>query len=137
MAVTPHSARRQVQWTSGINLIVGIWLIFAPFVLGYAALQVAQWNDIILGILIALLAATRVSKPLRQPGISWTIVVLGFWLVIAPFVLGYGAADLAVASTAQANDVTVGLIVIVLGSWSALASRAAVRHEPAHGRPAR
>lgn len=36
MARTLESIRETVRWTSGINLIAGLWLISAPFVLGYS-----------------------------------------------------------------------------------------------------
>jgi general stress protein CsbA len=35
-----------------IGIILGIWLIIAPFILGYAQNTTAMWNDIILGILV-------------------------------------------------------------------------------------
>jgi hypothetical protein len=60
-----------------------------------------------------------------NPSLSWTNALLGLWLVVAPFVLGYGVAveaeALATAGAvggAQAamwNDIIVGVIVLVLG----------------------
>lgn len=37
-----------------LGIVFGIWLIIAPFVLGYSNVVNAMWNDIILGILIAI-----------------------------------------------------------------------------------
>nr|WP_152946416.1 SPW repeat protein [Desulfofundulus thermobenzoicus] len=37
-----------------MGIIFGIWLIIAPFVLGYSHVVNAMWNDIILGILVAV-----------------------------------------------------------------------------------
>lgn len=39
-----------------LNVILGIWLIVAPFVLGYSTLTNAMWNDIIVGVLVAVIA---------------------------------------------------------------------------------
>jgi hypothetical protein len=47
---------------------------------------------------------------------SWTSVVLGIWLFISPWVLQYGdrMADL--------NSFVLGILVFILGIWSATAS---------------
>jgi len=37
-----------------LGIIFGIWLIIAPFVLGYSQITNALWNDIILGIVVAV-----------------------------------------------------------------------------------
>jgi SPW repeat len=93
----------------------------------------ALWNDVLVGIVVAVLAVARLARPLMNPSLSWTNALLGLWLVVAPFVLGYGVAveaeALATAGAvggAQAamwNDVIVGVIVLVLGAWSALSTR--------------
>ena len=36
--------------------MLGIWLIVSPFLLGYAALSNALWNQIVLGVIIGILA---------------------------------------------------------------------------------
>lgn len=52
-----EAARRgQVQIASGLNVAAGIWLIVAPFVLGYSGTARALWNDIILGVIVLALA---------------------------------------------------------------------------------
>lgn len=38
-------------------VIAGIWLILAPFILGYSANVAALWNDIILGLAILAVGA--------------------------------------------------------------------------------
>jgi hypothetical protein len=43
----------QWQWLSWLNAFVGIWMIIAPFTTGYQS-TVAFWNEVILGILVAL-----------------------------------------------------------------------------------
>jgi SPW repeat len=131
MATTIRRMRETVQWTSGINIVAGLWLIIAPFVLGYDEIQAALWNDVVVGIIVAAFAVARVARPLMNPSLSWINAVLGLWLIVAPFVLAYGgqiealAAEGAVggAQTAMWNDVIVGVIVLVLGAWSALSSR--------------
>lgn len=59
---------------SWVNVVIGIWLFFAPFVLQYgswalAGVSTAIWNDIIIGIAVVLLgwaSAANTSKLLEQ-----------------------------------------------------------------------
>lgn len=113
-----ESAKTTVHWTSGTNIIAGIWLVLAPFALQYTDVQNALWNDIILGVSIALLAMIRTALPLQFEAVSWTNFVLGGWLVFAPFILDYSGTTAAVW-----NDIIVGLVVLTLAAWSAVASR--------------
>lgn len=106
-----------VKVASGLNVVTALWLIAAPFLLAYAGITAAVWNDILIGITVLILAGIRVAKPERNAGLSWTNLVLGLWLIAAPFVLSY-------AGTAAAlwNDVIVGVVVASLATWSALAT---------------
>ena len=133
MATRIQRIRETVQWTSGVNIVAGLWLIIAPFVLGYDEIRAALWNDVVIGIIVAAFAVARVARPLMNPSLSWINAVLGLWLIVAPFVLGYGrvvedealAAEGAVGAgqIAMWNDIIVGVIILVLGAWSALSAR--------------
>ncbi len=39
-------------WEEWINLFIGLWLIIAPFVLGYAVGMFFMWNSVIVGLLV-------------------------------------------------------------------------------------
>jgi hypothetical protein len=39
------------------NLVLGIWAILAPWILGFAALAAAMWSHVVLGALVLLAAA--------------------------------------------------------------------------------
>lgn len=108
-----------VRTASGLNIVAGIWLIMAPFLVGYANLENAMWNDIICGAIVAILAAIRVSTPLSNPWLSWVNVVIGIWLIIAPFILGYSEFPAPVW-----NDIILGIIIAGLAAWSAWATGA-------------
>jgi hypothetical protein len=45
-----------VKALSWINAVLGVWLILAPFIVRYANLAGALWNDIIVGIIVAVLS---------------------------------------------------------------------------------
>lgn len=103
---------RQIRGISGVNVVLGIWLIIAPFVLSLSGSVL--WNDLIVGVLVLILAGVRVSKPSQGTrAASWTNAALGAWLIIAPFVLSY------TSSVATWNDVIVGVLIAALALWSA------------------
>lgn len=118
MAATLQQARTTVRTASGLDLVAGLWLVIAPFVLGYATVTGALWNDVIFGIAIVVLAASReVGEGYRHAWPSWVNALIGLWLIIAPFAIGYSFIREAVW-----NDVIIGIAVVVLATWSALAT---------------
>ncbi len=57
---------RPQMWEEYINLVLGLWLILAPFALGFTNLAAPMWNQIIVGLLIggaALLVTLQKSTP--------------------------------------------------------------------------
>jgi hypothetical protein len=90
-------------------------LIAAPIVLGYSDLMAAVWNDVIVGLVVLSFAWYRTARPAQAVWLSWTNALLGAWLIIAPFTLGYSDVMAGVW-----NDVVVGLIVLSLAIWSAV-----------------
>lgn len=102
----------QIRTASGLNVILGIWLVVAPFI--FAMTAAAFWNDVCVGLFALILASTRVSRPTAATrAASWTNVIVGVWLIFAPFVLDY-------LSLAEFwNDILVGAALLILASWSA------------------
>lgn len=99
-----------------VNVLFGIWVIISPFMVQFSQLPAAVWNNVITGIVIALLALIRTSMP-RQPGWSWANVILGIWMIISPFILG-------VMTTAVLwNNIILG-VVIALVAWVSASLRA-------------
>lgn len=118
MAATLQQARATVRTVSGIDILAGLWLVMAPFVLGYATVTNALWNDVIMGIAIVLLAGSReFGEGYRVAWPSWIAALIGLWLIIAPFALGYSFITNAVW-----NDVIIGIAVAFLATWSALST---------------
>lgn len=114
--VTYAGARDELQrarWASVANIVAGVWLIASPFVLRFQGDNIAQVNHIVIGVAVALIALVRASDPDHRIGMSWTNVILGLWMVVAPFVLGYQADN-----TAQTNSIIMGVVVIALGAFS-------------------
>ena len=46
------------QYEEWANLAVGLWTLPAPWLLGFSAVTAAMWTHVIVGIVVAVLAAT-------------------------------------------------------------------------------
>ena len=113
--VSPRPAEKSGPGISFINLLLGIWLIISTFVLTFFSnLPAAQWNNVIVGILVGLFSVVRLSGDPRACW-SWSNVVLGIWLIISPFVLGFSGI-----APAMWHNVIVGIIVGLLALSKAL-----------------
>jgi hypothetical protein len=109
---------RQLRITSGVILVAGLWEIMAPFVLGYAGSPTPTINAIAVGTIAAVLAGVQYGGAYRATWISWVNSTLGLWLIVAPFILGYG-------NPARINDIIVGVVIGFFGALSAAVSETA------------
>jgi hypothetical protein len=110
----PSENAHGISW---INILLGIWVIISPFALGFGYVPRAMWNNVILGIVIAIVAIIRTSTS-RQSAWSWVNVLLGIWVIISPLALGF------VLGNAIWNNFILGIIMTIL-AWSS-----AVRAQP-------
>ena len=63
-----------------------------PVAVGYhVAGPAAIWISVIVGALIAILAASRAYSPGAYPGVSWLNFMLGAWTIMSPWVCEYAA----------------------------------------------
>lgn len=74
-------------------------------------------NAVLLGIIVAILAATRFAGATGRWA-SWISALVGIWMVVSPWVYGYAGESW------MWNSVVVGIIVLVLGIRSASAGSA-------------
>lgn len=124
MLALPHDYAAQARAASGTNILLGLWLAASPWVFDYSG-RSAVVGSVIVGALIALLAAIRLASLHNSMGLSGINLVLAVWTMVAPWVCGY--AD-NVGGTA--NNVIVGVLIAVLAVWSAGATVADERHPP-------
>ena len=99
---------RSIGW---VNAVLGFWLFITPWVLQYGAGS-ASTNNWLLGIFVFIAAIWSVSVESENTAPAWANVIFGVWLIIAPWVVGFHT----VTVRATANDVIVGIIVLVLAS---------------------
>jgi SPW repeat len=103
------TTRRWIDW---VNILLGLWLIVAPWVLSSTAIDgLAALNSRSVGIGLVALAALAMYRPtVLGDAIG---VTLGIWLIASPWILGFD--EWAVAPS---NDVIVGPLVIGYALWA-------------------
>lgn len=105
-ALASDPATGGISW---INVLLGIWVIISPFLVQFARIPAAMWNNVIVGIVIAILALIRSSTP-RQSGWSWANVILGIWMIISPFALG------AMTTAILWNNIILGIVIAIVAA---------------------
>ena len=98
------------RWQDQVILLLGVWLFFSPFVLGYDSSSAIAMNVFIFGALIAILAAFDLYKTH-----AWAVIVnllAGLWVAVSSWV-----DALADRSALMINNVIIGAAVAVLALW--------------------
>jgi len=98
-------------WASWTNVALGVWLVVAAFTFPHSS-GAAIIENIVAGSFVAVFAlwAARAYKPVMSLIASWTVALVGMWVLTAPFVLGYERETASVA-----NDVIVGIAIFTIG----------------------
>jgi hypothetical protein len=98
------------------NLLLGLWLMSSPFVLGFIKQAVVKvlWEDLLLGFGIATFSLCRLlSKRNEEIAIAdWILTALGFLTLANPFLYNYLKMPLAAG-----NNVIIGSIVLIFAAY--------------------
>ncbi|WP_303908436.1 SPW repeat protein [Thiohalomonas denitrificans] len=97
------------RWQDWVSLILGIWLFLSPF-FGIGIVETAAWNSWIFGAVVAVMSAWALARP--QIWEEWVNLVVGIWILIAPFILAFTAEN-----AAMWNHIIVGFIVAADAVW--------------------
>ncbi len=111
---------------AGISLLTSLWLLAAPFVLGYPAVYpgVRSWLvDLGAGFLALCLAAFHALNWRTGRWGSKGVLYLGMFLFAAPTILGY--FHRAVLHPAAVNDMICGALLVIGAMLSLAGSDAA------------
>lgn len=61
---------RLAEWEEWINLVLGIWLLVSPWVIGVASIQGAMMSLLLTGVAVAALAALEIWMLHRPPRLT-------------------------------------------------------------------
>lgn len=109
---------RTLSW---VTAILGIWTGISPFIFNFSNVASALWDFVIVGIVLLVLgiiAAVTTNLGTKR-GLDWLNAIVGLWLLISPFVLGFSSF----VGSAQTDAIIVGIVVIILNVWAALSIR--------------
>lgn len=139
----PPPARAN-RWQDWANLVLAIWLFISPWVLQFAVGgqtaapgaaggapaavggSTAAWNAWALGVIIFLVAVSALGRVAASQ--EWINLVLGIWVFIAPWALGFVPLQ-----NASWDHWVVGALVFLISAWSlAEARRAPAAMDMAH-----
>lgn len=101
---------------SWIIALLGVALAVAPWVLGYGDNTAALWTSIVLGVVVALVAAYDAIAGDESRWEEWLAVLAGAVAVIAPFIF------FSTVTAAVWTSVVVGILIILLAGYRALVS---------------
>lgn len=120
------------KWLSGIASLIGLWIAISPFV--YDAAMTQQWNNVIVGAAVFLLAGYNFYRIYTahptSTGVMSLVALLGLWALVSPFAI---EGQFAMQGLGAASDgllwstVVSGLIAAVIAAYVAYAGRSAVR----------
>ena len=118
-----ESATAQV--TFGLTLLTAMYGAISPWNVGFDATTRLAVNDLIVGLTVAVLAVGFASMLDRTHGLTWTLPVLGGWMIICPWIL----RDVSpTAGMIWSNVVAGGLITI----FGLIARYFGLKHKSAH-----
>lgn len=97
------------KWQNWTSFVLGLWLALSPWIAGYDDAEAATANAVFAGVALALGAHFEIG--LNEASVEWLTLVMGLWLLAAPFVLGFDTVPVATA-----NCVAVGAFVAALSA---------------------
>ena len=110
MAIVNSSRGGRVSIQDGINLLCAVLLFLSPWVLHYSGdvhAAGAAWISAILVGVFSIAALTRFAE-----WEEWVNTVLGVWIVVAPWVLGFAALTHVMYAF-----VVLGVIIVLASLW--------------------
>jgi hypothetical protein len=75
------------HFTFGLALLTGLYVAVSPWIVGFSATRSLGTSDLIVGIAVAFLAYGCATALDRAHGMTWTLPVLGAWVIVSPWIL--------------------------------------------------
>ncbi|OBG67063.1 SPW repeat protein [Mycobacterium sp. E3339] len=97
--------------TFGLALLTGLYVAASPWLVGFGATGSLATSDLIVGIAAAFLAYGFATALDRAHGLTWTMPVLGLWVVVSLWIL----PGVALTAGMMWSNIVAGALMTVLG----------------------
>ncbi|MGE5165202.1 MAG: SPW repeat protein [Sphingobacteriales bacterium] len=98
------------SWEDWVGMLIGVLIGISPWLAEQQSDQAVMWNAILVGALVLLLAQLEYVSLQRWEETGE--ILLGLWLIAAPFTFGYVEAGLL-----RYWHFVLGAITVLLASW--------------------
>ena len=102
---------KTLQWEDWAGVVLGAWLLASPWLLGYATVDAAVMNALVMGTILVLEEFLEVGA--HEEAEEWIDLIAGAWLTLSPMVLGFEAS-----TAAAVNAVVVGMLTLFFAAWA-------------------
>ncbi len=93
-------------------LVLAALLFLSPWLLGYRGEIRPEWNAWVSAVLVAYIALVSLIQANEWE--NWLTLALGVWLLVAPWLVGFGQD----AHAAWSQRI-LGLLCIIISAWAA------------------
>ncbi|MGZ4526395.1 MAG: SPW repeat protein [Mycobacterium sp.] len=111
----------------GLALLTGLYVAASPWMAGFGATGSLATSDLIVGIAAAFLAYGFATALDRAHGMTWTMPVLGVWVIVSLWIL----PGVALTAGTMWSNVVAGALMTLLGlnaTYFGRRTRAAATH---------
>ena len=102
-----------MKGVSWVNLVIGIWLLFAPLALHVSGRAAA--NSVLMGIIVIVIAGLSLAADSTNHVPAWINVAAGFWVFFSPWALRVNTQTPLVVTNAIAGALII-IFALVRGS---------------------
>lgn len=99
------------HFTFGLALLTGLYVAASPWIVGFSATRSLATSDLIAGIAGAFLAYGFATTLDRAHGMTWTLPVLGAWVIVSTWIL----PDVTLTTGMTWSNVVAGALLTFLG----------------------
>jgi len=103
--------RLSAFWQDSLTLLLGVALFFSPWFLGFETVTAAALNAYVVGAVLMIMGLLALFAFQRWE--DWVSGLLGAWLIISPWFLGFGTVQ-----TPSLTHLVIGIAAVVLAIWS-------------------